>query len=360
MSDLLAPLTLPCGLELPNRAVLAPLTNLQSHSDGALGDDEYTWLLRRATGGFGWVSTCAAHVSEQGHAWDGQLGIHSDACLPGLTRLAAGLRGAGAPSLVQLHHGGVQAKLADDPISTGGPEGARAATEAELQQVTADYVAAALRAERAGFDGVEVHGANGYLFTQFLAPADNPRTDRYGGDLGGRALLLRETLRAVRAAVAPGFAVGVRISPVDSWSRRGLVLADSLRVGRWLAEDGADFVHLSLGTAAGPPPFEADEGPVAAAFRAALPPEVAVVAAGGIWTREDAQAALDCGADLVALGRAAIGNPDWPRRCGAEGGAPVRPPFAPEHLRGAAVGEAFLSYLSRFAGLVAGGAPARE
>lgn len=360
MADLLSPLALPCGLTLQNRVALAPLTNLQSHSDGTLGDDELRWLIRRARGGFAWISTCAAFVSEQGHAWDGQLGVSSDAHLPGLTRLAEALREAQAPSLVQLHHGGVQARLAEDPISTGGPEGARAATEADLQQVVADYVASARRAERAGFDGVELHGANGYLFTQFLAPEDNPRTDRYGGDLVGRARLLRETLQAVRAAVAPGFAVGVRLSPVDTWSRRGLVLADSLQVGRWLAEDGADFIHLSLRDAGGPPPFEVGEGPVAAAFQAALPPEVAVVAAGGVWTREEGQRALESGADVVALGRSAIANPDWPQRCAAEGLAPVRAPFAPEHLRDVAVGESFLTYLLRFPGLVVGGKPAHE
>ncbi|MEZ4320090.1 MAG: NADH:flavin oxidoreductase [Myxococcota bacterium] len=357
---LTSPLTLRCGLVIPERIALAPLTNTQSHTDGTLDDVELRWLVRRATGGFRFVSTCAAFVSEEGHAWDGQLGIASDAHLPGLTRMAAALRDAGAVSVVQLHHGGVEAKLAPDPISTGGPDGARAATPEDLARVVRDFVDAAVRAERAGFDGVEVHGANGYLFTQFLAPADNPRTDAYGGSLENRARLLREAVRAVRSAVSPGFAVGVRLSVVDTWAQRGLVLADGVQVGGWLAEDGVDFVHLSLRDAAGPPPFEPDAGVVVRALRDALPAEVAVFAAGGVWTRADAERVHGAGADVVVLGKVAIGNPDWPGSSRDAGWEPVRPPYTPAYLAEQAVGERLVTYLSRFPGMVVGGMPARS
>jgi 2,4-dienoyl-CoA reductase-like NADH-dependent reductase (Old Yellow Enzyme family) len=242
---------------------LAPLTNLQSRPDGTLGEDELRWLERRARGGFQWLSTCAAYVSEQGRAWRGQLGAASEAHQQGLSRLGVALRQWSVLPILQLYHGGARATLAPERVSTGGPEGARAATEVELAQVVVDYAAPARRAERARFAGVEIHGANGYLFTQFLAPRDNPRTDRYGGDQAGRARLLREAVRATRAAVSPGFAVGVRLSPVDTWDRRGLALADSLQVARWLVEDGADFIHLSLREAARTPPFEEGEVPVA-------------------------------------------------------------------------------------------------
>lgn len=348
-----SPITLPCGLTLPNRVALAPLTNLQSQPDGCLGEDELLWLRRRAAGGFGLLSTCAAFVSKQGHAWPGQLGIAEPKHLAGLSRLAQALAPYG-PAIVQLHHGGVKAMMAPDPISTGGPKGGRAATQEDLDQVVADYVAAARMAEQAGFDGVEIHGANGYLFTQFLAPKDNPRTDAYGGALAGRAKLLRDTLQAVRAAVAPSFAVGVRLSPVDTWARRGLVLSDSERLVQWLAKDGADFVHLSLQNAGGPAPFDDSEEPVVARIRAALPAAVALISAGGIWSHADAQAVLNAGADLVALGRVAIANPDWPI-LGADDEI-VRSPFTPEHLRSVAVGEAFVTYLKRFPGLLVGGA----
>jgi 2,4-dienoyl-CoA reductase-like NADH-dependent reductase (Old Yellow Enzyme family) len=361
MTDLDSPLALPCGAELPNRIALAPLTNTQSHADGTLGDDEHRWLLRRARGGFGLLITAAAYVSDEGRGWVGQLGIAADEHLPRLTDLATALTDAGSVPVVQLYHGGAKAFAAPGlRLSTGGPEDARAATADDLARVTDDFVAAALRAERAGFAGVELHGANGYLFTQFLAPDDNPRDDPWGGDLNRRSKLLRDTLRAVRAATSPGFIVGVRISPVDTWDQRGLVLADGLQLGRWLAEDGADFVHLSLRDAAGPAPFEPDSDSVAAAFRAALPTHVPVLAAGGIWTRDDARRATDAGVDVVVLGKVAIANPDWPRASTDPTWQPVRPPFHAQHLRDVDVGEAFLGYLQKFAGLVDGGTSPRR
>lgn len=359
MSPIDAPLTLRCGLTLPNRAAVAPLTNTQSEPDGTLGDDEYRWLVRRAAGGWGLVSTCAAFVSPEGQAWNGQLGVAHDGHLPGLTRLATGMREAGCPSIVQLHHGGLKADLAERKLSTVDGDGVRGATEDDIARVIADFVAAARRSEAAGFDGVEIHGANGYLFTQFLAPEDNPRTDGYGGDLAGRARFLREAMRAVRTAVSPGFAVGVRLSPVDAWTQRGLVLADGVQVAAWMAEDGADFVHLSLGNASGSAPHEDGDTPVVTAVRAAVDPAVPIHAAGGMWTREDARRTLDAGADVAVFGRASIAHPDWPRASAAPDFAPLRPPWEPDHLRSVDVGPPLLGYLSNFPGTVVGGAPAR-
>ncbi len=353
-SRLDAPLTLRCGATLPNRLALAPMTNRQSNPDGTLHDDELRWLLARARGGFGLVNTCAAFVSAEGKAWEGQLGIADDAHLPGLTRLASSLRDAGAAAIVQLYHGGRMAALAPGlRLTTADGDGVRGATAADLARVIDDFVAAAVRAERAGFTGVEIHGANGYLFTQFLAPEDNPRVDAWGGDLAGRARLLRDTVRAVRAAVRPDFVVGARISPVDTWSRRGLVLADATVLAGWLAEDGLDFLHLSLQDASGPPPFEPGAPAVTTAIRAALPADVALLVAGGVWTRDDADRALDAGADAVAVGKAAIIHADWPRRSADPGFTPNRPPWPVDALPAQAVSPRLVTYLTGFRGLLA-------
>ena len=362
MTRLDAPLTLRCGLVLPDRLALAPLTNLQSNLDGTLTDVERHWLLRRAEGGLRVISTCAAFVSEEGHAWPGQLGIARDAHLPGLTLLARDLVAAGAVGIVQLHHGGKEAKLAPGlKLSTvdDAEAGIHGATEEDLARVTADYVAAALRAEAAGFQGVEIHGANGYLFTQFLAPLDNPRTDRWGGDLEGRARLLRQTVQAVRAAVSPGFAVGVRLSPVDLYAARGLVLADSLQLGRWLAEDGVDFVHLSLRDAVGTAPLEPGSPVVSTAFREALPADVALFSVGGVWTRAEADAALEAGADVVVVGKAAMGNAQLRTDFDRPDYEAMRHPWTESHLREQGLGEAFIGYIRNFPGVVVGGAPPR-
>ncbi len=364
MSVLREAVPLRCGVVIPERLALAPLTNTQSHADGRLSEVELRWLERRARDGFRFVSTCAAFVSEQGHAWDGQLGIATDAHVPGLTRLATALGQHGTVSVVQLHHGGVKADVARESgpgaIAPTDVDGARAATADDLQQVVADFAAAAVRAEKAGFDGVEIHGANGYLLTQFLSPADNPRSDLWGGSLDNRARLAREVTRAVRAAVSPGFAVGIRLSPVDTWEKRGLVLADSLVVAGWLVEDGVDFVHLSLRDAAGPPPFEDSKTPVARAFRTVLPADVPIFAAGGVWTREEAEHAVASGVDVVVVGRAGIGNPDWPTRLSDPAYEPTRPPWSREHLVSVDVGDDLLRYLSAFPGMVVGGRPARS
>ncbi len=361
MTALDSPLTLRCGATLANRVALAPLTNLQSNADGTLHDDEFNWLMRRA-GRFGLVSTCAAYVSDEGKAWDGQLGIAGPEHDAGLARLAAAIAETSSVGIVQLHHGGAKAELADVKLSTADDPaaGIRGATAADLERVVDDYVAAARRAEAAGFAGVEIHGANGYLFTQFLAPADNQRSDAYGGDLAGRARLLRETLHAVRSSTASSFIVGVRISPVDAWAKRGLVLADAVELVPWLAEDGVDFVHLSLSDASGSPPHEDTEASVVAAVRSALTDDVALTAAGGMWTRADAEGVRVLGADVVVIGRAAIAHPDWPTEVQSDGFEPSRPPWSPTMLRDASVGPDLLRYLEKFPGMVEGGTPARR
>lgn len=361
MSVLTSPLTLRCGVTLPHRVALAPLTNLQSNGDGTLHEDEFRWLTRRA-GSFSLLSTCAAYVSDEGKAWDGQLGIAGKQHDEGLSRLAAAIAKTDSLGVVQLHHAGAKATLAEVKLSTVDDEsaGVRGATASDLERVTDAFVAAARRAERAGFAGVEVHGANGYLFTQFLAPLDNGRTDGYGGDLAGRARLLRETLHAVRASTSSSFMVGVRISPVDTWDKRGLTLADARALVQSLAADGADYVHLSLRDAGGPPPFEDSTEPVVTQLREVLPDEVALLAAGGVWTRADAEAVRERGADVVVVGRAAIAHPDWPRAIAENSFSPRRPPWDPQMLRDAAVGPDLLSYLERFPGMVEGGTPPRS
>jgi 2,4-dienoyl-CoA reductase-like NADH-dependent reductase (Old Yellow Enzyme family) len=327
------PLTFPNGAGARNRVWLAPLTNMQSAADGSLSDDELHFLARRASGGFGVIETCAAHVSLDGQGWQGELGIFDDRLLPGLERLASTLGRTGALAFVQLFHGGARAPAAltghvpwtASAIAGGaGAEPARAAADAEIWRVIGDFRDAAVRAEKAGFAGVELHGAHGYLLCQFLSATLNLRTDEWGGSAEARARLLRETVRATRSAVSSRFVVGVRLSPEDFGNTRGLDLDESIQVARWLAEDGADFIHLSLWDAARNTQKRPSEHPVPL-FRVAIPRAIPIIGAGKIWTRAEAEALLDRGAGAVALGQAAIANPDWARRCGS-GMAAAAPP----------------------------------
>ncbi len=353
--SLFEPLTFPSGLTLTNRAALAPLTNKQSHADGSLGDDEFGWLTSRAAGGYGLVMTCAAHVAKDGQGWPGELGIFDDALLPGLTRLATAIRSHGAAAFVQIFHGGVRADptvCGAMPWSASEGEGARAATEHDLHRVIGQFADAAARAQSAGFDGVEVHGAHGYLFTQFLSTTRNHRRDQWGGSLQNRARLLRNTVRAVRARVGATFTVGVRLSPEDFGNAKGLDLDDSVQAVQWLVEDGVDFVHLSLWQALANTAKRPDTHPLPL-FRVAVPPPVAILAAGSIWTRQDAESVLALGADVVAVGRAAIANPDWARRAVDPGWEPRRPPIAIAELRAGGLSEPFAAYMRAFKGFVA-------
>ncbi len=356
---ILDPLTFRNGIRARNRTWLAPMTNQQSGEDGALSDDEFGWLEMRARGGFGVVETCAAHVAKGAQGWPGELGVYDDHLLPGLERLATMIRERGALGIAQLFHGGQRAPSSitgEQPWSAvagaaPGAERSRAATAEDIRRVIAQFRNAAVRTHSAGFAGVELHGAHGYLLCQFLS-AMNTRTDGWGGSLEGRARLAREAMRAVRSAVPEPFVVGVRLSPEDHGNARGLDLDESIQVARWLCDDGADFIHLSLWDGRNNTKKRPTEHAIPL-FRAALPRDVVIVAAGGVWTRSDAETLLDKGASAVALGRVAIGNPEWPSRAADPRWEPRRPPFSLAELRERGLNAKFAEYMRNWQGFVA-------
>ncbi|MBL9102388.1 MAG: NADH:flavin oxidoreductase [Myxococcales bacterium] len=360
MSTRLAePVAFAAGVTAPNRCWLAPMTNQQSHADGTLSDDEHAWLMRRAA--FGVVETCAAYIADDGKGWPGELGVASDLHDRGLARLARDITAAGALGLVQIFHGGVRAPQSVTGVvpwsaSTWHEDGPdftdpRTADEPDILRAIAQFGEAAARSRRAGFAGVELHGAHGYLLSQFMSRTMNPRTDGWGATLEGRARLVREATRAARAACPRPFLVGVRLSPEDFGHARGLDLDETLQIASWLAEDGIDFLHVSLWDVARNTAKRPDQHPLPL-FRAAVPDHVRLVAAGKIWTRDDAERTLDLGADFVALGRAAIANPDWPRQVLDPNFEPVRPPHPPADLASKAVSPTLIEYLRRWKGFV--------
>src|SRR6187455_1365492 len=326
------------------------MTNKQSHADGSLGENELRWLCSRAEGGFGVVMTCAAHVAKDGQGWPGELGIFDDALLPGLTTLAGAVRRRGAVAMVQIFHGGLRADplvSGATPWSASAAEGVREATEDDLLRVIGQFAAAAGRAQAAGFDGVELHGAHGYLLTQFLSAEQNRRTDAWGGALANRARLLREVLRGVRDRVGPSFTVGVRLSPENFGNARGLDLDESVQTARWLADDGADFIHLSMWHSLSNTAKRTDTHAIPL-FREALPSDVVILAAGSVWTRIEAEELLAKGANGVVLGRSAIINADWPHRAVDPHWVPLRPPVTIDSLRASGLSPTFAEYMRRF------------
>ncbi|WP_297492574.1 NADH:flavin oxidoreductase [Acidocella sp.] len=356
MSLLSTPLPLKRGPALKNRFLLAPMTNLQSHADGVLSDDEYRWLTMRAAGGFGLTMTCAASVQSIGQGFPGQLGAHADLHLPGLTRLATALRAAGSVSALQLHHAGIRAErsLVPEPVGPSADEatGARALSLPEVEQLRDDFIAAAIRAERAGFDGVEIHGAHGYVLAQFLSAELNHRTDRYGGSLENRARLLLEVVTGIRAAAGLAFQLGLRLSP----ERFGMRLGEMIDLITELLRGGAlDYLDLSLWDVFKVPDEEEFSSRSLLSYFTALPRhDVRICGAGKILSGADAARALDEGCDFVAIGRAAILNHDFPELVLGDLSFQAPPlPVSPAHLQAQGVGPAFLDYLRGWRGFVA-------
>lgn len=350
-SPLLTPLTLRPGITAKNRIWLAPLTNTASNPDGTLSDDELTFLERRAAGGFGLIETCAVYVTQDGKAWPGELGVHDDAMIPGLTRLAKAVHAKGAVLSAQLFHGGRRADekvsglpvLSASAVEEKGSVTPNAATEADLERIIGAFGQAARRVQDAGFDAIELHGAHGYVLSQFLSTVYNQRTDRWGGSLENRARLIREVTRSVKKH-APKVVLGVRISPEDFGQAKGLDLDESIQVAKWLVEDGMEILHLSLWMVTRNSTKRPDEHTVPM-FRAAVGPEVRIVTAGKVWTKEDGEGQLALGADAVALGRAAILNPDWPTQAFADASTIKQPPISIEDLKARGLGDAFANYL---------------
>jgi 2,4-dienoyl-CoA reductase-like NADH-dependent reductase (Old Yellow Enzyme family) len=356
LPSLFDPLSFQRGPTLRNRFALAPLTNLQSHEDGTLSEDEFRWLAMRARGGFGLTSTCAAHVEARGRGFRGQLGVFDDVHVAGLSRLAAAIEAAGSVGIVQLHHAGRRSPrdLIDGPPvapSADAETGARALSTGEVECIAEGFVAAALRARRAGFRGVEIHGAHGYLLCQFLSPEFNRREDRYGGSPADRARLLLDIVAGVRARCGPDFLVGVRLSP----ERFGLRTPEMIDLAQRLLRDGqVDYLDLSMwdfGKAPEDPSLGG--GSLLSRFTSLDRGRVRLGAAGKIGTGPAAARALGEGLDFVIVGRAAILHHDFPERVRADPGfAPVPLPVSPDYLMGEGLGPAFVGYMRTWEGFV--------
>ncbi len=361
-SPLFEPLSLPRGRFLPNHFVLAPLTNQQSHEDGTLSDDEHRWLTFRAEGGFGLTMTCAAHVQAIGQGFPGQLGVWGDHQLPGLTRLATDIKATGSVAIAQLHHAGNRSPaelIGTTPVCPSDDEetGARALSTDEVHELVADFVAAAVRCEAAGFDGVELHGAHGYIICQFLSSELNKRDDEYGSSLENRSRLLFEMLTGIREQCGDDFIVGVRLSP----ERFGLKLAEIKEVTQQLIDTGeVDFMDLSLWDSFKEPEEDEWKGrslvDVVCDLERREDPHgrrVPVGVAGKIHDPADVDRVLEAGADFPILGRVAILHHDYPNLLLADADfTPVRPPVTRQHLADEGLSEAFIEYMNRWPGFV--------
>jgi 2,4-dienoyl-CoA reductase-like NADH-dependent reductase (Old Yellow Enzyme family) len=325
MTMLFTPFTLPNGVTLQNRLVMAPMTHWSSHLDGTVSDVELTYYRERNRG-LGMIISAAVYVQRDGMGFAGQFGIHEDAMLPGLRTLATTLRENGAKALLQLYHGGrmcptelmpdgqvlsasaVAAERPDAPVP-------RAMTEAEIEALIANFAAATRRAIEAGYDGVELHGANTYLLQQFFSPHSNRREDAWGGSLEKRLRLPLALVDAVQDTVqkhaTQPFIIGYRFSPEES-ENPGITMSDSLHLAHALSAKKLDYLHISvMDFWQGSLRDTTDTTSRILKVHEHVGAHIPIIGVGSIHSATEAEKALASGIPLLALGRELLMEPRW-------------------------------------------------
>jgi 2,4-dienoyl-CoA reductase-like NADH-dependent reductase (Old Yellow Enzyme family)/thioredoxin reductase len=320
------------GMTVRNRIVVPPMDTGFGSTEHEVTDQLIAYHRRRSEGGMGLIIVEYTSVDPGGRCTETQLGIYEDRFIPGFQRLTEAIHEHGAKVACQIHHGGVRAK----PEHSGGeivapsaiPDGGvvpRELTLPEIEALVEAFGQAARRAKEAGFDAVEIHGAHGYLVNQFLSPWFNRRTDAYGGTFEKRLRFPLEVIGRVREAVGPDFPVGYRTIGEEMPLGSGLTLEDTTRIVPRLAEAGIDMIHVSVGNV-GPSlgvvlaPMAMDWGfnvYSAAAVKRVV--DIPVITVGRVTDARLAnQIVRDGHADLVAMGRASLADPEFPNKA-AEG-----------------------------------------
>lgn len=337
------------GLVLDNPIAVAPMSRVSAGPSGIPTARMGEYYASFARGGFGLVITEGTYTDATfSRAYPDQPGLATEDQVRGWSEVVSAVHAAGGRIVAQLMHAGALSQVLESTIAPsplpprgtkmpeyGGGDGPfpvpRAASADDLDGVVRGFAAAAGAAVRAGFDGVEVHGANGYLLDQFVTDYTNLRDDGYGGSASGRARLTREVVEAVRRSVGDDAVVGLRLSQSKvndvhhRWSR-----PEAEELLRAIAGAPLDYVHVASEGRDWQEGARVDEGMTLTRLARDVV-GVPVMANGGLGTADRARGVLDAGeADLVVLGRPAIVNPDWPSRV-VEGRAPR--PWDPAALR---------------------------
>ena len=351
-------LTFTSGKTMKNHFMLAPMTNQQSHEDGRLSEDEFHWLTMRAKGGFGLTMTCASHVQARGKGFPGQLGIFSEIQEDGHRRLSGAIREEGSLAVIQLHHAGMrspQELIEGAPMCpTDQPKyGAKAMTLEEIETLRDDFILGAQRAMDWAYDGVEVHGAHGYIIGQFLSATLNQRNDRYGGSLENRSRLLFEIVAGIRNACGPDFLLGVRLSP----ERFGMEMSEIKTICKSLiTEEKVDFIDLSLWDWKKYPEDEnyADKT-LLQNFTELDFQKVKLTVAGKIESAADVCSLFEEKVDFVTIGKAAILHHDFAQKALTDPDfKSIDPPVSKAYLQAEGLGAAFIDYMKRWPGFMEG------
>lgn len=323
--NILSPFSFPVsGVEITNRIVLAPMTTFSGNDDGTTTDAEVAYYRERNQSA-GLLITACAYVINHGKGFHGQIGADSDALIPSLKRIADALKANGNKAVLQIYHGG---RMSPPEELVGGQslsasavaalrEGAqipREMTATEIEETIVAFGEATRRAIEAGFDGVEIHGANTYLLQQFFSPHSNRRTDKWGGDLMKRMTFPLAVVDAVIKAAALSsnpFLVGYRLSP-EEMENPGITMEDTLHLVEALSRKQLDYLHVSVmdfwaGSMRDKKETEARALLIAAKVGHIIP----VIGVGSIHTPDEVERVLSVNIPLVAMGRELLMEPHW-------------------------------------------------
>ncbi|MTE71359.1 NADH-dependent flavin oxidoreductase [Escherichia coli] len=327
--SLFSPFMLTEKIKLRNRIVMAPMTTWSANPDGTISEQELEFYKRRSQN-VGLVITGCTYVTPSGIGFTHEFAAYDDRFINSLEKLAAAAKSGGAPAILQIFHAGNKAipELVpnNDVISASASSvksgdfmkrvvQSREMTENEIQETIRAFGDVTKRAIKAGFDGIELHGAHGFLLQNFFSPLFNQRNDRWGGDLEGRMrfplAVLQEVKNVVYEYATKPFAIGYRISPEES-ATGGLRIEDTYKLLDRLISSGISYIHTSLVSINDSYPVESPNGPrTIELILNHITGRVPVIAAGKIRTPSQAQEAISTGLPLVAIGKGLVINPEW-------------------------------------------------
>lgn len=335
------------GITLRNRIVMAPMTTWSGNEDGTVSDEEVAYYRRRAKG-VGLVITGCTHVLPNGIGFTGEFASHSDRFTPSLRRLAEAAKSGGAPAILQIFHAGNKAVPELVPggeiVSASAVKAAqgafndgeitpRALSHDEILDVIVAFGEATRRAIEAGFDGVELHGAHGFLIQNFFSPLFNRRDDEWGGSLENRMrfplAVVHEVKRMIDLHARRPFLLGYRISPEEA-DEGGLRIGDTYELIDHLVVAGVDYVHVSLSSVLHAKPInDVDGSLIAELIVERVAGRISVIAAGQVRTPEQAQSALEFSLSLVAVGQGLVMNPEWVELAQSDAGREIAVALSP-------------------------------
>ncbi|MCR8928812.1 NADH-dependent flavin oxidoreductase [Priestia megaterium] len=330
-NNLFESLTFKKGVTLKNRVVMAPMTTWSSNDDYTISDQELQYYKRRVHG-VGLVITGCTHVQPNGIGFTNEFAAYDDKFIPSLRKLADAAKSGGAPAILQVFHAGNKALpslipggevVSSSSIETEASAFAPSVLPRELSydeilEVIHAFGETTRRAIEAGFDGVEIHGAHGFLLQNFFSPFYNRRKDEWGGSLENRLrfplAVVQEMKDTIKKHATKPFILGYRISP-EEHEEGGLRMKDTYKLINRLIEADVDYVHASLANALSSKPVDSqDEKTYLDLIAEHVNDRVPVIVAGSMVTADDVKIALDKGTSLAAIGHTLIMNPDWVKK----------------------------------------------